>query len=251
MKKRAIKYISIVFVVLVLIVVANICIRNQKIKSVRYTMHYPTEDHILNQAVVSDSLKAHFGSFLSQSRKDIELDSVRHYLETIPYVSRADLAISMRGVLSMHIYETLPIVHVFSANSTYYLDSLASPLPAINSLPSHTLIATGDLPSLSKISSSKSQKLIKSLVTLSSLILNDSILKYQISQIHYSNKKFVLIPQIGDYTILIGPSSQWAEQLNRLHHLYTSAFFRDGWNNYSQISLLYSNQAVCTRKTNQ
>ncbi|MBQ0113201.1 MAG: hypothetical protein KBT03_08750 [Bacteroidales bacterium] len=247
MKKR--NLILVIIGIILLIVVTNVTIRYSNIRSVNFSVKYPTEDHIISLPEIQQSLAKRFGDLTQKKRREISTEDIRVYLESKNFVSKADIAVTMLGKLNIVIYESEPIVRVYpKTGDDFYLDKDFHVLKVVENHPSHTMIATGDFPRVENLKVDSLKNILKSLYDLSTIIRNDSILKYQIDQIDYHDTTFILIPKIGDYSIILGSKNNWEDELLRLHHLYKSSFIHSDWQQYSKIDLRFSEQVVCTRK---
>ena len=58
----------------------------------------------------------------------------------------------------------------------------------------------------------------------------------------------VLIPRVGNQRIHFGMLVNSTEKLANLYQFYKQAMPVKGWQTYSDISLKYNNQIVCTKK---
>ncbi|MBQ9255058.1 MAG: hypothetical protein IJ180_09835 [Bacteroidales bacterium] len=249
MKKKLLIYIGIVVGIIILIIVTNVVMRYQRINIVNYIINYPTEDHIISEQGVQDSLLAHFGQFTKERRKDISTEKMKQYLESLNFISRADIAITMTGKLNITVFESEPIVRVYpKVGKSFYIDNDFNVLQVVEYKPSHTMIATGNLPTERDMQKDSLRNVLKDVYDLATLIRKDSILKYQIDQIDLKDTSFILIPKIGDYTILLGNKDSWQDALTRLHYLYKSSFIYRDWLQYSKIDLRFNQQVICTRK---
>jgi cell division protein FtsQ len=81
----------------------------------------------------------------------------------------------------------------------------------------------------------------------------DTFLRAQMVQVYITeDKKFELIPRVGNHIIVLGDISDLDEKLNKLQIFYHDGLNRTGsWNDYSIIDLQYKNQIVCTKKNNE
>jgi cell division protein FtsQ len=82
-------------------------------------------------------------------------------------------------------------------------------------------------------------------------IKKDEFLKKQIVGIHSNEKnEFDLITRIGDQKIHIGTIENLSTKFKNLKAFYNYSMGNKTTDNYSEISLQYNNQVVCTKKVN-
>ena len=72
--------------------------------------------------------------------------------------------------------------------------------------------------------------------------------KAQITQLYLIDKEYILIPRVGEHKIHFGLLTMVNEKLENLYQLYQQAMPLKGWQTYTDISLQYNNQIVCTKK---
>ena len=82
-------------------------------------------------------------------------------------------------------------------------------------------------------------------------IKKDEFLKKQIVGINCTeNNEFVLNTRIGDQKIHIGSIENLSTKFKNLKAFYNYTMKNKTIDNYSDISLQYNNQVVCTKKVN-
>jgi cell division protein FtsQ len=80
-------------------------------------------------------------------------------------------------------------------------------------------------------------------------IINESeFWKAQITQLHFIDNDVILIPRVGEQKIYFGFLTSVKEKLDNLYQFYQQVIHVKGWQTYSDISLKYNNQIVCTKK---
>ncbi|MBR1769660.1 MAG: hypothetical protein IJ748_04300 [Bacteroidales bacterium] len=250
MKKRGLLYIGIILGTVLIIILTNIMMRNSYIKSVEVNIIYPTKDRIILKQEIENDLTKHFGVFTKQKRKQIEVNTVKLYLEDKNFVEQASVSISITGVLKISVTQRSAIARVYNRrNETFYIDKNMCILKSENGKAADVVVVSGNITDTVKstIDSVKNKQMFE-IFTLATLINNDSILKYQIDQIVRKDTDYILIPKIGEYDIALGGKTDWEDELIRLHYLYKKAFIKNGWEKYSHIDLRFKNQVVCTRK---
>jgi len=83
---------------------------------------------------------------------------------------------------------------------------------------------------------------------MSLLLQKDPFWDAQIEQIQVEpNGEWILIPRVGDYEVMMGLPNGLDEKMKRLRLFYRKGLPKVGWERYSQISLKFENQIVCTK----
>jgi len=144
------------------------------------------------------------------------------------------------GSIKIEISQKMPILRVFSARESYYVDD------AGNTMPAHYLYATY-LP----VASGNIEKSFATteLYKFALFLQRHSFWNNQIVQIYVlPNKEVELVPRIGDHRILLGDLDDFEEKMNNLRLFYEQAIPKIGWGKYEIINLKYKNQIVCTKK---
>jgi len=80
------------------------------------------------------------------------------------------------------------------------------------------------------------------------LINKSEFWKSQITQLHFQSDEVIVIPRVGNQKIHFGTLTNVSEKLANLYQFYKKAMPVKGWQTYSDISVKYNNQIVCTKK---
>lgn len=251
MKNKKIKYIIAVVAIIVIVLLSNLMLNNMKIRNVDIQIEYSSADQIINKTQIIGQLTKHFGNLTQMKRKEIPLQLIQQYLQQQNFLSHANVSITIGGILKILVQQSMPMIRIFdSKGHSYYIDNELNIVQLNSEHCTNTIIATTPYSptNLTKIDSVKDKNLY-SLYKLATLINQDSILKYQISQIYQNKNSLILIPQIGSYTITLSNQPPWDTQLHKLSLLYQQTFLYNGWDNYSNLNPQPHNQVVCTKKT--
>lgn len=141
----------------------------------------------------------------------------------------------------LNIYQREPILRVFSdSGEDFYVDKDREVLPVSINFAVHVPVATG------KIDEEFAQNELFDFV---SYLKSQSVWEAWIDQIVVkSNRDVLLIPKAGDFKIVFGQLEQLNEKFSRLELFMEKGLSVVGWNRYSEISLKFDNQIVCTRR---
>jgi len=266
MSKKGMKILVMLFIIIILIAIvvgSNIFVQNQKIKQLDVLVSYGKTDTIITKELISEELESRFGKFVNKERKTVEGKDIEEFLMNKPYVEKAEVYHTLKGVLKIEIKQREPVVRIYTQREKqYYIDKEGKIIEINKDESTDVVVASGyidmNLSILKKgsidtvnIKDKKGmEKNLSNLFLIAKRLQNDSILNYQIDQIYLNkNGSFELIPKIGNYVIKIDEGNDLETQLIKLSYLYKDSFTIIGWDNYSVVDLRYRNQVVCTKKS--
>ena len=205
--------------------------------------------------VVKDSLDKKF-----IQTKDIEtllrkekLHPVDKPLSDINTLEMEKVIMSNRLVKSVEVYATHdgsivasirqrnPVLRIIShAEGSYYIDSERERMPISQHYTVYLPLATGNI----------SEEFAKNeLYDFAMFVSNSATWDAWIEQIVVGPKQNVqIIPRAGDFRVTLGTLNNYEEKLDKLKLFIEKGLNTVGWNRYSEISLEYNNQVVCTMK---
>ncbi|MFA6805858.1 MAG: hypothetical protein WCR29_00410 [Bacteroidales bacterium] len=266
MSKKGMKILVMLFIIIILIAIvvgSNIFVQNQKIKQLDVLVSYGKTDTIITKELISEELESRFGKFVNKERKTVEGKDIEEFLMNKPYVEKAEVYQTLKGVLKIEIKQREPVVRIYTQREKqYYIDKEGKIIEINKDESTDVVVASGYIDMNSSILKKGSidtvnikdkkgmEKNLSNLFLIAKRLQNDSILNYQIDQIYLNkNGSFELIPKIGNYVIKIDEGNDLETQLIKLSYLYKDSFTIIGWDNYSVVDLRYRNQVVCTKKS--
>jgi cell division protein FtsQ len=166
------------------------------------------------------------------------------------FIKKSQVFTDMNGELQINIEQRRPILRLLKADgSSFYLDEEGRKMPVSKAFTAHVLIASGNL-----FEEYKARDTMRSLVggelhKIATYVDKDTFWKAQIEQIFVTaESEFMLIPKVGDHTIIFGTGEDMEAKFEKLLLFYKEGLSRVGWEKYSTINLKYKNQIVCTKK---
>jgi cell division protein FtsQ len=211
-----------------------------------------------NGALLIDSLdviklvERSFGMPLDEQAAGlIDEDRVERVLEEDPFVKNAEVLLTANSRIKINIEQRQPILRVMdNLGAQYYLDSDGARVPLSKHFAARTLVATGNIPPHTPEFLTKKNHPMKDLFELTNFILNDPFWKALFEQIYVNSRnEFVLVPKVGDQTVILGKwDSDVEDKFRRLKIFYEEGMSREGWQKYHSIDLRYRGQVVCERK---
>ncbi|WP_026751282.1 cell division protein FtsQ/DivIB [Sediminibacterium sp. C3] len=185
-------------------------------------------------------------SVTGRPMRAVPLRKLEMQVKQNPWVNNAEMFFDNQQVLQVSIVEREPIARIFETNGqSYYIDTAMNRMPLSTKLTARVPVFTGY-----PISKKTDTTLMQSVILLSRLMNADSFLTAQIAQVDIvANKKFEMIPVLGEHLIAFGDSSLAADKLNRLKAFYQKAWLQHGINTYKIISLEYKGQVVAIKES--
>jgi len=144
------------------------------------------------------------------------------------------------GNVKIEISQKMPILRIFSARESYYVDELGGTMPADYQYATYLPVANGNIDKLFATTE---------LYKFALFLQKNEFWNNQVEQIYVlPNTEVELIPRIGGHRIILGSFEDFEEKMNNLRLFYEQAIPKIGWGKYETINLKYKNQIVCTKK---
>lgn len=165
------------------------------------------------------------------------------------WIKKADVYFDNHNILQVKVEERDPVARVFSTNgNSFYLDSSLEVLPTTTKFSARVPVFTG-FAGIDKKLSNRDSSVLRSIKKMSNSIAADEFLMAMIDQVDLNSAgDFVLIPKLGDQSIIFGDTSRIDEKFKKLKLFYKNIITKAGWDRYSQINLMYANQVVAKIK---
>ncbi|MDR3269109.1 MAG: cell division protein FtsQ/DivIB [Tannerella sp.] len=177
---------------------------------------------------------------VEQPLNRINTDTIERALAKNQLIETAHVYKTPSGNVKIEIVQKTPVLRVFNARESYYVDDRGDVMPADYRYATYLPVASGNIE--------------KSLATaelfgFALFLQKHDFWNNQIEQIYvHPNKEVELIPRVGDYRIILGNFEDFREKMNNLQLFYEQAIPKTGWEKYNVINLKYKNQIVCTKK---
>ena len=144
------------------------------------------------------------------------------------------------GNIKIEITQKMPILRIFNARESYYVDESGRTMPADYLYATYLPIASGNI---------EKSLATAELYKFALFLQKNEFWNNQIEQIYVNaNTEVELIPRIGDHRIILGSFEDFEEKMNNLRLFYEQAIPKIGWDKYEVINIKYKNQIVCTKK---
>ena len=140
--------------------------------------------------------------------------------------------------MNVKLEQRKAIVRIKTTSADYYLDEDGLEMSLSRNYTPGVLVVSGDANTLHH----------EDIFSFVKTINKSEFWKSQITQLHFQEDEVILIPRVGNKKIHFGTLTDINEKLENLYQFYKQAMPLKGWQTYSDISLKYSNQIVCTKK---
>ncbi len=197
-----------------------------------------SEDAFVNEQIVQEYLKENSIAIDSVVLSDSYLNDLEQVLLDHPAVKTAEVYSDQLGKLAIDVAQRKAIVRIKTTTEDYYLDEQGKQMLLSPNYTPRLLIFSGDI-------GAEQHKVV---FELASKINDNSFWRAQFTQLHFNNDELIIIPRVGDQRIHFGKLIDIDEKLKNLDQFYKQAMPVKGWQTYSDISLKYNNQIVCTKK---
>lgn len=145
------------------------------------------------------------------------------------------------GTIVANIRQRNPVLRIISyGEGSYYIDSERERMPISQNYTVYLPVAIGNI----------SEEFAKNeLYDFALFVSKNPTWDAWIEQIVVGpNQKVQLVPRAGDFRVSLGKLDDYEMKLEKLKLFMEKGLNKVGWNRYSEISLEYNNQVVCTMK---
>ncbi|MEI8203031.1 MAG: hypothetical protein WCH34_08475 [Bacteroidota bacterium] len=252
--------IVMVSIIIGLLVFVNYKVTNTPCKSLSVVIDYNNSDALITNNDIESQIISACDSLVGRPMKTIDLTLINKSLVDNPVIKKANIHTSFGGEITVQLSQRRPILRVCNKEGDSYYVSEDGVLLNVRPLfPVRVPVANGDIFTTyydklkMEISPKNDQDtlvnsmIIYQLYKMGLYIDKDEWLKLFIDQIYVSNKDFILIPRIGNFSIVFGTTEKMAEKFNKLKTFIEKGIPKVGWDKYKTINLAYDNQIVCTK----
>jgi cell division protein FtsQ len=177
---------------------------------------------------------------VNQPFDKINTNTIREKIIENELVATANVFKTPSGKIKIEITQKMPILRVFSAQGSYYVDDLGNTMPADYRYATYLPIASGNI---------EKSLATTDLYKFALFLQKHNFWNNQIEQIYvHPDNEVELVPRVGNHRIILGNFEDFKEKMNNLQLFYEQAIPKLGWEKYEIINLKYKNQIVCTKK---
>ncbi len=188
------------------------------------------------------------GSLLQRSITSINLAELENGLKTNPWIRNAELYFDSKDALHVFVEEREPVARVFTTQgSSFYMDSSGARMPLLDKMSIRVPVVT-NFTSARRFNTADSA-LLQQTKNIVQFIYGNEFWNAQVGQIDITpDRKFELIPVIGDHVIKLGDGENIDEKLNKLYVFYKQVMSKAGFNKYAALNVEFGGQVVAVKK---
>jgi len=219
------------------------------------------ENFFVNEDDIRKIIAERFGQVENTPLKNIDVNYLERLMYATPWVSRADVYLTINGVVDVEIEQRQPILRIINRNQeSFYMDSNGKLMLWSPNFTPRLLAATGNISesydewnhrSMDELINNDTLKtltLLDDFYAMTGFILADEFWSAHVEQIYVNNYgEIELVPKVGDHKIIFGTSNEMEEKFWKLKTFYKEGLNYTGWENYDTLNLKFENQVVCTK----
>jgi cell division protein FtsQ len=155
----------------------------------------------------------------------------------------------LNGKLHVYVKQREPLFRVINQHGeSYYVEKSGMKIPFLQNYPIRVPVLSGMIEETMSDSSYVKSRLLQEAMLLFAEIRSDVFLDAQIEQVYVDKfKDLLLIPKVGNHTIVMGNTERLSDKLHALKLFYHEALNKLGWDIYREIDLRYKGQIVARK----
>ncbi len=178
---------------------------------------------------------------IGRRMSDVNLRTIEERLQAQQLIDNAECYKTPSGKVCIRISERVPVIRVMASNGDdYYVDKEGKTLQNTG-YTCNLIVATGCI---------DRNYAARVLAPIGRIVVADDFWRNQIVQINVlADSTVEMVPRVGNHILYLGRPVGVTKKLERLQKFYKYGLSQAGWNKYSRISVEYSNQIVCKKRT--
>ncbi|HSV87828.1 MAG TPA: hypothetical protein VLH61_04240 [Bacteroidales bacterium] len=215
--------------------------------------------HFLSPEIVRTEVLNAYPDIVGKQLEKGDLHQIESIVSGIPFAERVHVFRQIDGNIQIKISQRQPLIRVINAhNRSFYIDRNGLMMPLSRYYTARVLVATGhihaDYSPLTDLLTPKpeeeislNERRLRNLFVLASYIESNPFLNAFFDHIYVTqNGQFELTPKNGVHIVEFGGIENMEEKFRKLITFYQYGLTRTGWDQYSRISVKFSNQVVCS-----
>jgi cell division protein FtsQ len=228
-----------------LLLSAGIRERNkERLRSYTIEIKAGPDGAFLTEREVEELLQRSSAGVRGELLASFNLRDVENKIKSHVWIRDAQLYFDNQDVLHVSVKEKIPLARLFTlSGSSCYLDELGAVMPLSADKTKKVPVFTG-LPD-SVLSARPDTVMLKQILTMSQLLVQDSFWSSQVAQIDYTPaQEWELIPTVGDHIVQLGTLSDIQAKLRRLFIFYQQVLSKTGLSRYRMIDVRFNGQVL-------
>lgn len=240
MKKFNWNNLRLWLIIALMIFLYSFCgIKNQERKIQKINIAFTADDYpFLNETMVNNLLIQNFQVSSTVKKEEVDLKKLESLLNANKYVDQSEIFCSIDGFLNAKVKQKKPVIRVFNANGSYYLDNKGDKIPLSDNFTPRVPIYYGVI----------NANEVKKLVSLFDFIENDEMLKHNIVDITKSEKGNIIF-SVRDYNykVIFGTEANMEDKFKNykafLQHVTKDTLIES----YKSVNLIFTQQVICAK----
>lgn len=192
-------------------------------------------------------LKAANGHINGFPVASLDLHRAEKIMEENSWIDDAELYFDSGNSLHVTVSEKKPVARIFTlSDQTFFIDSLGRKIPVSAQSTAKVPVFTG-FPGRKEMNKEDSL-LLNDVRLVANYISRDDFWNAQVAQVDITaDRKFEIVPVIGNHLVRIGGSDNLDKKFKRLHVFYQQVLSKTGFDKYRVIDVQYKGQVVASR----
>ncbi|MCQ2319319.1 MAG: hypothetical protein MJZ90_10445 [Bacteroidales bacterium] len=218
-------------------------------------LHRDVEDGFINYDAVIKTVAKICDTTKNREVTMIPVDSVRSYLNSIPWAVASEANISLDETLIVELVECQPVMRIYNNHGkSVYLDAEGRVFPICGRYTPHVLIGSGylDFPVTETASSIYDEKYkdtcLPQMFGVMMEVLKNSYTRCCVKQVYLAkNRWYELSMNNVDPEVVLGDGENVGEKLTNLGCFFEQMQGNPDLKEYKKINFNFDNQVVCTK----
>lgn len=208
--------------------------------------YFLTNEHVLD--IASNTVSSN--DLIGKSIQQLNTFRMLSNLRTSPYVEKANVYMGNDGKLVIDVKQREPLFRVINQQGeSYYVEKNGLKIPTVPNYAVRVPVLTGDVSEGANDSNHVHSEVLQGALAIFTYINSEPFWKAQIEQAYVDkNQGFLLIPQVGNHTIVVGKPEHIEIKFEKLKLFYNQALSKKNWDDYSVIDLSFEGQVVAKRR---
>ena len=238
--RKKITTFVIILLLLVLVILANIWHRRSVVHDVRADIDYGQGHTLVTPQQVAAIILHALPDLTSTTLRDVDLNAVAKAASASPYLKECQASTSISGDIVLYARQREAIMRVYTAKETYYIDDQFHRMPLSKIGSPDIIVCNGNL----------KKSGLKEAWTLAYYLHTHEDIAPLFDQIYRDDEgDLYLTPKLGNHIVQVGDTLNLDDKFHNLIALYSRGLPQAGWETYSQVSLKYKGQVVCTKRS--
>jgi cell division protein FtsQ len=213
--------------------------RNSKRKLIKSEVIFVGENSLFLKSETVNKLLIENNTGIATIRKDrLDLNKLEQVLNAHEMIDKADVYVSIDGVLKAVVKQKTPIARVFNDKGSFYIDSEGNTMPLSANFTARVPLVSGEI----------NKKNNKDLFKLFKIIYDDAFLRKNIIGIQIMpNGSLLMLNRIYKYQIDFGGLINAERKFQNYKAFFQKVSLDSSLYKYKKIDLRFTEQIVCTK----